>query len=590
MTDSDAGVGGRVFLIGFGALAAFCLWVLADSWGADLLGARVFLTLFSFSAVFFGVALAVTGPVSVGRAVLAGLMVAVPISTLISWAGFRFDEAGQFLDDPRALAVAGVMVVLATPFVSVWMSQRERVFDYATLFDTAWTIAVRYVAGWLFVGVFWVIVFLSNSLLELVDIEVIQVLFEVDWVRFALSGAVLGLGLAVAFELREYVSPLLLLRLLRLLLPIVLGVVAVFIAALPFRGLSHLFGEFSSAGTLMGVAIAAISLISVALDRDDADGINTPGMKAAARALAMTVPVLSGLALWSVVLRVQQYQWTPERVLAITVAAVLLIYGLTYAIAALRGRGWRGAIRRGNVTMALIAMVVAALWLTPVLNAERISAQSQLARFETGGATPEQLPLWEMANDWGHAGQAALAALEAQAQQAPDGDLSTRLSALAGSETRFDFEQRMNTESALIGLGQLVPLMAVRPVGAIELTEEMFAGLPDYRLTRWQQGCARQDGGGPSCVWVSGAFLPGIPANEQAVILFHAAGRVVGNHVTLENGQITDRVRELYDMGSDSWAELPADAIARVLSGDFEVVPSGVSVLQLDKLRLLPGN
>ena len=39
-------------------------------------------------------------------------------------------------------------------------------------------------------------------------------------------------------------------------------------------------------------------------------------------------------------------------------------------------------IRQGNIRVALGIIVLAALWLTPVLNAERISAQSQLARFE----------------------------------------------------------------------------------------------------------------------------------------------------------------------------------------------------------------
>ena len=449
---------------------------------------------------------------------------------------------------------------------------------------------MRYAAGWLFVGVFWIVVFLSNALLELVDIDIIDVLFDIDWVRFALSGAVLGLGLAVAYELRDFVSPHLLLRLLRLLLPIVLLVVAVFLAALPFRGLSGLFGGFSSAATLMGVAIAAISLISTALDRDDEYGINTLGMKAAARALAITAPILAGLSLWAVGLRVAEYGWTPQRVLAVTVAMVLLVYGVTYAVAALRGRGWRRAIRRSNVGMALMALGVAALWLTPVLNAERISASSQVSRFAEGEISVGQLPLWELAHDWGHAGQAALETLSVIAQEDGATDLAARLDVLAQAESRFEFERSIDAQTALAGLDAWVPQIAVRPEGAIRLTPDMFADLPDFRLLRWQEGCLSTAGTQPGCVWVTGDFLPGAGAQAQAILLYRSGSGVAANHVTVMDGKISDRVRELYDMGNGVWALLPPETIDQALAGEFRIAPSGISALELNGARLVPAN
>ena len=472
--------------------------------------------------------------------------------------------------------------------MSVVLLNRAEWFDYAALFDTAWAITVRYVAGWLFVSVFWVVIFLSNALLELVDIDVIEALYEVEWVRFALSGAMLGLGLAVAFELREYVSPVLVLRLLRLLLPIVLTVVAVFIAVLPLRGLSQLFGDFSAAGTLMGVAIASISLISIALDRDDRYGIRTPGMLVAARALAVLVPILSGLAAWAVILRVQQYGWTPQRVLAATIATVLMIYGLSYLWAALHRRGWRGALRQGNFRMALLALAVAALWLTPVLNAERISAQSQLARFDSGVLPADQLPLWELSHDWGYAGTAVLEVLRAQADGLPD--LAQRLAALEQADSRFAFEQSLGTQKARRGLDDLVPLIAVRPEGAVDLDVEMFSELEAYLITQWQEGCARADNGQPRCVWIVGAFLPGIPAEDQAIFLFTAENQVRASHVVLDRGQISDRVRAIFDVDTGAWAELPDDAISRVIAGQFAIVPSGIAALEIDGVTLVPGN
>ena len=53
-SDGDAGIGARIFLVAFGAIAGFCLWVLAYGWSAGFLEARPFLAIFSFAAVLFG--------------------------------------------------------------------------------------------------------------------------------------------------------------------------------------------------------------------------------------------------------------------------------------------------------------------------------------------------------------------------------------------------------------------------------------------------------------------------------------------------------------------------------------------------------
>ena len=70
-------------------------------------------------------------------------------------------------------------------------------------------------------------------------------------------------------------------------IPVML-VVAVFILALPFRGLSGLFGEFSAAGTLMAVALAGASLIAAAVDSSEAEAAKSRLMQLATIAFAAT--------------------------------------------------------------------------------------------------------------------------------------------------------------------------------------------------------------------------------------------------------------------------------------------------------------
>ena len=580
----------RAALALLGAGAALGLWLLTDIWAEPGLPPALYLALFTFLAVQSSVALALAGPIPIPRALTGALVSALPITALVSLAGQRNTVATDLLDDPVMLTVAAMLVLFSTPFLSVWIVERRNWRRYEALFETAWTITMRYAVAWGFVAVFWLVAYLSNELLALVDIDIVDLVLRTDWVRFALTGAVLGLGLAVVYELRETVSPFLFLRLLRLLVPVVLAVVTVFLVAAPLRGLSRLFGEFSSAGLLMGAAIVSITLISTALDRSRAEEVSTPGLRAATRMLALILPLLTGLAVWAVALRVRQYGWTPDRVLAAGVALFLLAYGIGYCGAVLGRRGWTGRIRAVNVAMALAVIGASALWMTPLLNAYRIATASQIGRFESGRATLDQLPLWELAHDWGKAGQAGLARLEAMTGHPDHAELVQRIATVRTRANPFQYEQAIAGRSAPHRAVELAALMAVRPEGAA-LAPEVFADLPSFRLDQWLEGCQRPlPDGRPGCVLVRGAFAPVGAAELQGIVLhLDAAGGARANFLLLREGA-PPVVREVYDPVGDTWPVLPAEVVTEALEGGFEIRPSGGNALWIGGAVLEPGN
>lgn len=579
---------GVMFALGGGA--GLALWVLAENWDDPWLSAPLYLAVFTFVTVFSAVTLALAGPVRTRRALVGALLLAVPVTALVSLAGRRHVVATDLLDDPVMLSVITALVFFATPFLLVWLHSRADWRRYAVLFDAAWTMAVRYCVGWAFVGVFWLVAFLSNALLGLVDIDLIDQMLQTDWLRFAISGGVLGLGLAVVYELRQTISPFLILRLLRLLLPVVLVVVAVFLAAVPFRGLSELFGEFSAAGTLMGAAIAAITLISTALDKDDAAAISTSGMRLATRGLALLLPLLTGLAVWAVALRVRQYGWTPDRVLAISVALFLLVYGVGYCGSVLMGSAWGGRIRRVNVAMALAVIGACALWLTPVLDAYRLSTSSQVARFTSGRSTLDQLDIWAMQNKWGKVGQAGVAELEITAEGTGNAVLLARIEAVRNTDSQFRFEQAIQSRQAPGNAETLAELMAVRPAGD-SLTADAFEDLAHYRMTQWLDGCHRSLPDGRSgCVMVRGDFAPLRDVGPQGIVLYlDEQGQVRANHILFRPGAGL-KVRDVYDPVSGLWPTLPGSAIGQVLDGAFDIRPSGGNALIIGGSVLVPGH
>lgn len=580
----------RSLLFVLGGGAGLALWALSYSVGETAIPAALYLALVAFVVSYSGVGLALMGPVPPMRALGGALIIAVPVTALVSLAGMRHDLATGFLDDPVMLSVTAVLVFCATPFLSVWLRHPDRWHDYAALFDTAWTITVRYTAAWGFVAVFWVLVFLSDALLELVGIRTIDTLMRVDWLRFTVTGALLGLGLAVVYELRSMISPYLILRLLRLTVPLMLVVVGVFVVAVALRGLSDLFGGFSAAGTLMGAAIAAITLISAALDRDDDHAVSTPGLRLATQLLAVLLPVLAGLAVAAVFMRVRQYGWTPDRLLAASAAVFLLAYALAYAVSVLLRRDWAGRIRGSNTVMALAVIVVASLWLTPVLDAYRVSAKSQVARFETGAATLDELPLWHMAHDWGRAGAAGLARLQEGADEATRTELAARIATLRDMPNAFQFEQELARRTAPDRAADLAAVLPIRPDGAT-VAPEVFAGLPHYRLELYLDGCARRlPDGRPGCVLVMGGFVPSVGPDAQGLMIYiDPDGQAVVNHLLMRPGHAIV-LREAYDPVADRWPRLPGDAVAQVLDGAFSIRPSGLRALHVGESVLVPAN
>lgn len=580
----------RLFVAFLGAGAGMALWLLTDNWDNPFVAPALYLAVFVFVFVYALVVLALIGPLGSARALLGALMLAVPVTILASIAGMRFVTATDLLDNQIVLTAILMLVLFATPLLSCWLSNRQTWLQYDVLFDTAWVIAVRYAVAWAFVGVFWLILFLSDTLLQLVDVRFLQLFMTNAWATFTLTGAILGLALAVIYELRAMISPYLVLRLLRLMVPPVLAVLAIFIAAIPLRGLSGVFGDFSSGATLMAAAIAAISLVTTALDRDDTMAVKTRGIRLATQGLAVLLPFLTVLAVWSVVLRVQQYGWTPERVLAGMIAGFLFVYGVSYAVAVVMRTNWMARIRRINVVMALAVIVVSALWMTPLLNAYRIAVNSQLTLFEQGDITVDQLALWEMEHDWGRVGQAGVRNIETMIDRPDHAEIMDRIKAARDQPSRY--RARREVEQAIIPMQSeiLVSMLPTRP-DVFALASDAFVDLPLYRINQWLEGCKRTlPDGRAGCVLILGEFTPDAEPNSEAMLLYsdeNDQGRA--HFVDLIDGKIAD-VKEVFDPVAKTWVKLPTTAIAQALDGKFDVLPRQGSALHVGGQVLEPAN
>lgn len=561
-----------------GALAGLFFWALQEGgFATGLLGARGIFTLAIAGTVFFGAGLAMLGEIGARKAGLAAVLIAIP-ATLLGWwqaGGFAFGNTLMGQMDFSMLALF-VLATVPMPFAMVVAQQGlTRWADYPALFTHAWNIVVRYGAAWLFLAVVWLLLYLSSQLLESVGIDLLRQIFRLDWLALGLSGAVLGLGLAVVTELEEMISPFLLLRLLRLLLPVVMVVVVLFLLGLVLNSGAIDAVGFSHATTLIAISLAAILLVSVAVEREDFEAVVAPILRLSTLGLALILPLLAAVSAWSAWRSISDLGWTPARVAQSALIVLIAGYGIGYAVAVLRGRNWMARVRRVNIAMAVALLAMAVAWLTPLIDANRIATKSQIARYEAGAIRPADLPLYEMAQNWGKAGQNGIATLRTRASGDPA--LARALSSVATLNGAAQPD---------VGAAQLADLRALiaLPPGAPAIPEALLQAIA--KDNGWPQSalCTPGTQAQPSCALVMADLRPDLPGNEAILV------RDDGSYAPVR----------FYYLMKDHWVDGGAlraisgkngtmgAVIAAIAQGQFQIVPSGISALQAGGKTLVP--
>lgn len=558
-----------------GGLAGASLYLLTQVLERDILSDREALALSAFAVAFFIALLALAGPLALRRAAAGAAVLALGVAGLLVWASLRFATVEGFMAAPLWALAGAVLALVPLPFIIAATGPGWR--DYPTLFTQAWTIVVRYAAAWLFVGAVWAVIWLSDALLGLVGLRIIEDLIRIPLVPWLITGATLGLALAVVTELADLVSPYLILRLLRLLLPVVAVVMTVFILALPFSGMTGLFGSLSAAATLLVMTAAAATLVTTAIDQSDTEASDSLVLTRATQGLALILPVPAVLGCYAIWLRVAQYGWTPNRVITAVLAVLGLGYGLLYAVAVLRGAGWMARIRQGNTTMALALMAVAALLLTPILNPERIAANSQLARFIRGQTGVEALEPASF-DQWGRAGAAALARLQQLALEKGQEALAQRLVEGRGAGSGLPADQVVSA------LREAMPL---RPASAQATRDRLMAAIAPDEQRDWLTAClATMADGRPGCVMVVGDFWPEQGGDEAIALLRQPDGYNRFEGLVTVDGQV--QRRSVIVLPGFSVDAAQAEALLATLQRDQpEIVPAPINQVTAGTIGLI---
>ncbi|MCP5072148.1 MAG: DUF4153 domain-containing protein [Rhodobacteraceae bacterium] len=581
----------RIELAGTGALAGLTLYFvveyLVDLVSNDLL----LLTLCGFLYGLFASLLMLVGPVSMRRGIGWALAIGAIGAGLLFLSGLRFDKMEPYLDSVAPLATFVTMIFLSIPFVMARSEQGAGWLHYPTIFDHAWTTFVRLFTSQLFMWLVFGLLWSSAYLLTLVELDVLKDLLKEEWFAFTVLGGVFGLSMAILHELNFIVVTIrrIILILLRLLLPFVALVTAVFILLVPFQGLDEVFGSWSAAGTILSMAVVGITLITASVDARDEDAAQVSFMIWAARLMAVVLPVMSAIAAYAIWLRINEYGWTPHRLMACLCALVVVLYSLAYCYGALaRWDNWRGVIRNSNIGAALGVIALCAMWLTPVLNAERISANNQLKRYLAGLTKPEELGLWALEHEWGVAGRGIISQIKVLAEQEEHAALKPALARLEESKSRWQF-RRANRELAQEDSKVELINSVTQALAPKEVPETLFERINESRMRDIAEACdGTLNGTTPSCAMITADILPEYEGDEYLLFYgqdYEAVFRMLF-YKTGEEGKFNHSSQPRTELDTTPHEEF----FLALRNGDFKLQPRIINDVEIgDRLfRTMP--
>ncbi|WP_028104209.1 DUF4153 domain-containing protein [Pseudoduganella violaceinigra] len=281
---------------------------------------------------------------------------------------------------------------IAHSLVLAGAQDRRRIAHYATCFESAWKLAIQLSFSAMFVAAVWLVMWLGAALFALLNLHFLEELLRQSWfsvplVCLAFSSAMHTTDVrpAIVRGIRS-----LLLVLMAWILPIAVLLEGGFLAALPFTGLQALWQTRHATAVLLASCAVLVVLVNAAFQAGDAAAGLARSVRLAARLACLLLLPLVLLGAHALGLRVGDYGWTMDRVLAAACLLLALFYAGGYALAAAhRGDPWLDGLRRVNQAAALLTLAVSFALFTPVADPARIAVSDQVARLEQG-ATPAE--------------------------------------------------------------------------------------------------------------------------------------------------------------------------------------------------------
>mgnify|MGYP003434511923 FL=1 len=287
-------------------------------------------------------------------------------------------------------AVAGFFI--AQSLVSAAVIDGRRIASYRSMFESASKLLIQVAFAGVFVGIIWLVLVLGSELFKLIKLDFLKKLLEESWFAIPVTTFAFAYALHITDVRPAIVRGIrsLVLVLLSWILPIAVLIIGGFLLALPFTGLEPLWATKTATALLLAASALLVVLINAAFqDGSVAHEVAAPIRVSAWIAAVLLMP-LTLIATYALSLRVGQYGWTVDRLVAAFCLVVALCCASGYLLAAIRSPLWLSRIATVNVFAAFILLFLLLAIFSPVLDPARISVNSQLAHLRAGKVSADK--------------------------------------------------------------------------------------------------------------------------------------------------------------------------------------------------------
>lgn len=345
------------------------------------------------------------------------------------WTTYLWDQlppqiGDYYGDDFRLLTwiVFGIPALFAMlPFLQMANSDRELEagqvqYSYRRWFHIAFSNLIRVSLAAGFAVIIYALFQLCVELLDIVQFKELAAASRMPPVPFIVVGVAFGLGMV---EL-EYGGLDLYQAIQRVGALVGAGVLAVltlfvlsYLSILPFAGLEPLW-ETEHATPILLVVTGAMALALNLVRGDGFIMLQLPRWLRYGVELALALlPIFPAIAMYSVLVRVEQYGLTPERMWAMVLSGVALAYSLGVAASVWHRRGeWLSSVNRINLTLAALAVPLVLTMHSPWLDPIRWSVNSQADRLLEERVSFEEFDYGVLRRGLGQVGWSKFAELE----------------------------------------------------------------------------------------------------------------------------------------------------------------------------------
>jgi hypothetical protein len=361
-----------------------------------------------------------------------------------------FENAWQphILPSWRFLVALAVILFIAHALVVSADADGRLIANYSIYFDVASEQGVQLALTGAFVGVFWALMWLGAGMFELLKIDFLSQLFRHHWFWIPATTLAISVAIHVTDASVGLVrgTRMLGLTLLSLLLPLMTVLIIGFLGALFVTGLEPLWSTRHGSALLIFATAVVLVLINAAYQDGTRDRHVPSPLRFFGRIAAILPIPLIALAAYALALRIAQYGWTADRILATAAVIVGACQAVGYGWAAFANH-WLRPIERWNVYCALLVLAVLLALFSPLADPARISVNDQMARVANGTIQPNKLDLAYLRWEAGRYGKAALETI-AERQGTRDASLRETANSLLTAKNRYDPPQSLHPLAA----------------------------------------------------------------------------------------------------------------------------------------------